>query len=146
MSPYRVLSCESGMYHLLIQRVSTVTSEFLQYQARVWIGLNRTGCRTNWFIYIPGTFRRISLLAWDNNLVFRSCNLFQILSLILLSSLILDFPTRVGKPKYLSYLYVLGTPYNRIIQSRASWLVFQLKKIDVFSFVQWLPRGLFIAL
>jgi len=29
------------MYHLLIERVSTVTIEFLQYRARVRIGLNR---------------------------------------------------------------------------------------------------------
>jgi hypothetical protein len=42
-SPYRVLSSESGMYHLLIERVSTVTIEFLQYRARVRIGLNRAG-------------------------------------------------------------------------------------------------------
>jgi len=40
-SPYRVLSRESGMYHLLIERVSTITIEFLQYRARVSIGLNR---------------------------------------------------------------------------------------------------------
>jgi hypothetical protein len=31
------------MYHLLIERVSTVTIEFLQYRARVRIGLNRAG-------------------------------------------------------------------------------------------------------
>jgi hypothetical protein len=37
------LSSESGMYHLLIERVSTVTIEFLQYRARVRIGLNRAG-------------------------------------------------------------------------------------------------------
>jgi hypothetical protein len=43
VSPYRVLSSESGMYHLLNERVSTVTIEFLQYRARVRIGLNRTG-------------------------------------------------------------------------------------------------------
>jgi hypothetical protein len=41
------------MYHLLTERVSRVTSEFLQYRARVWIGLNRAGCRMDWFIYIP---------------------------------------------------------------------------------------------
>jgi len=43
------------MYHLLIERVSTVTIEFLQYRARVRvrIGLNRVGCQTDWFIYIP---------------------------------------------------------------------------------------------
>jgi len=54
-SHYQVLSSEPGMYHLLIERVSTVTSEFLQYQARLWIRLNRTGIewvveRTNLFI------------------------------------------------------------------------------------------------
>jgi hypothetical protein len=38
-SLYRVLSKESDMYRLLIKRVSTVTSEFLQYRIR--IGLNR---------------------------------------------------------------------------------------------------------
>jgi hypothetical protein len=31
------------MYHLLIEQVSTVTSEFLQYRARTRIGLNRAG-------------------------------------------------------------------------------------------------------
>jgi hypothetical protein len=31
------------MYHLLIERVSTVTIEFLQYRGRVRIGLNRAG-------------------------------------------------------------------------------------------------------
>jgi hypothetical protein len=31
------------MYHLLIERVSTVMIEFLQYRARVQIGLNRAG-------------------------------------------------------------------------------------------------------
>jgi hypothetical protein len=31
------------MYHLLIERVSIVTIEFLQYRARVRIGLNRAG-------------------------------------------------------------------------------------------------------
>jgi hypothetical protein len=41
------------MYHLLLEGVSIVTSEFLQYRARVWIGLNRAGCRTDWFIYVP---------------------------------------------------------------------------------------------
>jgi hypothetical protein len=41
------------MYHLLIEQVSTVTIEFLQYRARVRIGLNRVSCRTDWFIYIP---------------------------------------------------------------------------------------------
>jgi hypothetical protein len=30
-SPYQVLSSELGMYHLLIERVSTVTSGFVQY-------------------------------------------------------------------------------------------------------------------
>jgi hypothetical protein len=42
------------MYHLLIERVSTVTIEFLQYRARVRIELNRAGIeraveRTNLF-------------------------------------------------------------------------------------------------
>jgi len=31
------------MYHLLIERVPTVTIEFLQYRARVRIELNRAG-------------------------------------------------------------------------------------------------------
>jgi hypothetical protein len=31
------------MYHLLIERVSTVMSEFLQYRAQVQIGLNQAG-------------------------------------------------------------------------------------------------------
>jgi hypothetical protein len=31
------------MYHLLIERISTVTIEFLQYRARVQIGLNQAG-------------------------------------------------------------------------------------------------------
>jgi hypothetical protein len=42
-SLYRILSSESDMYHLLIERVSIVTIEFLQYRARVRIGLNRAG-------------------------------------------------------------------------------------------------------
>jgi hypothetical protein len=33
---------ESGIYHLLIEQVSTVTSEFLQYRVRIQIELNRT--------------------------------------------------------------------------------------------------------
>jgi hypothetical protein len=33
------------MYHLLIERVSTVTIEFLQFRARVRIGLNRAGIK-----------------------------------------------------------------------------------------------------
>jgi hypothetical protein len=32
----------AGIYYLLIERVSTVTNEFIQYQARIQIGLNRT--------------------------------------------------------------------------------------------------------
>jgi hypothetical protein len=48
------------MYHLLIERVSTVTIEFLQYRARVRIGLNRAGIeraveRTGLFISLPVT-------------------------------------------------------------------------------------------
>jgi len=43
VSPYLVLSSESGMYHLLIKQVFTVMIEFLQYRARVRIGLNRVG-------------------------------------------------------------------------------------------------------
>jgi len=33
------------MYHLLIERISTVTIEFLQYRALVRIGLNREGIK-----------------------------------------------------------------------------------------------------
>jgi hypothetical protein len=43
MSPYRVLSSESGMYHLLIERVSTVMSGFVQCRARVLVEFNRAG-------------------------------------------------------------------------------------------------------
>jgi hypothetical protein len=50
------------MYHLLIERVSTVTIEFLQYRARVQIGLNQTGIervveRTGLFTSLLSLFR-----------------------------------------------------------------------------------------
>jgi hypothetical protein len=48
--PYRVLSSESGMYHLLIERVSTVSSSSSD---RTKPNGYRAGCRTYWFIYIP---------------------------------------------------------------------------------------------
>jgi hypothetical protein len=53
----------------IIERVSTVTSEFLQYQARVGIWLNRADCQTNWFIYIPSELLsscNITLLVQHN--------------------------------------------------------------------------------
>jgi hypothetical protein len=60
MNPYRVLSSESGMYHLLIERVSIVTIEFLHYRARVRIGLNQAGIeriveRTGLFTSLVGS-------------------------------------------------------------------------------------------
>jgi hypothetical protein len=45
------LSSESGLHHLLIERVSTVISGFVQCRARVRVEFNRVG--TDWFIYIP---------------------------------------------------------------------------------------------
>jgi hypothetical protein len=61
-SPYRVLSSESGMYYLLIEGVSTVTIEFLQYRAQVRIRLNRVGIervieRTGLFISLNEILR-----------------------------------------------------------------------------------------
>jgi hypothetical protein len=54
------------MYYLLIERVSIVTIEFLQYQARVRIGLNRTGIervveRTGLFTSLPLTTNYVSV-------------------------------------------------------------------------------------
>jgi hypothetical protein len=51
-SPYRVLSSESDVHHLLIERISTVTSEFLQYRARIRMNQAkpngyRKNCRTD---------------------------------------------------------------------------------------------------
>jgi hypothetical protein len=37
------LSSESAMYHLLIERVSTVTSGFVQCRSRVRVEFNRAG-------------------------------------------------------------------------------------------------------
>jgi len=56
------LSSESGMYYLLIEGVSTVTIEFLQYRAQVRIRLNRVGIervieRTGLFISLNEILR-----------------------------------------------------------------------------------------
>jgi len=52
------------MYHLLIEWVSIVTIEFLQYRARVWIGLNRAG--TKRIVEQTGLFTSLIVL---NNLI-----------------------------------------------------------------------------
>jgi hypothetical protein len=39
-SHFQVMSSELGMYHLLIERVSTITDELVQCRARVRIELN----------------------------------------------------------------------------------------------------------
>jgi hypothetical protein len=61
------------MYHLLIERVSTVTIEFLQYRARVRIGLNRAGIERA--VKQTGLFTSLGLCIWGLNI--KSC--FQLL-------------------------------------------------------------------
>jgi hypothetical protein len=52
------------MYHLLIEQVFIVTSEFLQYRTRVQIGLNQEGIeqiieRTNLFTSLRACVKKI---------------------------------------------------------------------------------------
>jgi hypothetical protein len=70
------------MYHLLIEWISTVTSEFLQYRARVQIGLNRTSIeriveRTNLF----ASLNKINQNNVGQNMRFILCGWFLIGSL-----------------------------------------------------------------
>jgi hypothetical protein len=98
-----------------------------------WIYL-LTGCLGLWVgIAWITAFNKILFLAWKRNFVFQIFNRFHTLFLMLLNSLVLDLLTTADSPKYLSYLWVTGIPDSWRIGSLTSWLVFLLKKIDIFS-------------
>jgi hypothetical protein len=85
------------------------------------------------------TFRRISFPTCERNLTFQFCSRFQTSSFMLLKARFQDFPTKVGSPRYLTYLCVGCIPKSWVISCRLSRLVFLLKKIDVLSLLSFCP-------
>jgi hypothetical protein len=50
-----------------------------------------------------------------------------------------DLPTRVGWPRYFSYLCVVGNPKSWVVSCLRDGLVFLLKKMEIFSLLSLCP-------
>jgi hypothetical protein len=84
---------------------------------------------------------KVSFLAWEMNFSFRPSNFLQTLPWIPAKVVFIDQPTKARSPKYFSKLAAAEIPTMELMYSRNSYMVFLLKKMEVFSLFNFCPKA-----